>query len=177
MSINLITIETRPGFCWLPVYTKARCEKVVDEYCTRHGIPCYLPLLHEAKRYQRRTVKTLIPMFKGYVFVQLGDETREEFLRCHKIVQILRVTELQESVLVEELCSVQQMEHVQDEAELTVLPELKQGVAVVVRDGPLQGMRGIVERRKNRVKVYVNIEILGQSAVTEMDVGELDVEP
>lgn len=164
------------GAFWYPVYTKPRCEKVVEEYCQVHSIPCYLPLLRRAKRYQRRTVETFLPMFRGYVFAQLDDALRSVFLQSHKVVHILPITESQEELLISELLDIQQLVCLQAITDLVVLPELMPGSPVVVSGGPLKGMHGVVERRKSRTRITVNVEMLGQSVTAELDVGELELD-
>jgi transcription antitermination factor NusG len=158
----------------MPAYTKPRCEKVVTEYCSRHGIPCYLPLLRKAKRYQRRTVESLLPMVRSYVFVQLSAMSKPLLLQSHKIIQLYPVDRLQEEQLVLELCGIRQMEAMQAEADLIVLPELSPGQPVKVNSGPLAGLTGIVERRRNRTRVTINVELLGQAVAAEVDVGEIE---
>jgi transcription antitermination factor NusG len=169
-----ITIESQPGASWVPAYCRPRTEKVVADYCQRHGIPCYLPLLLRRKRYQRRTVETLLPMFPSYVFVQIGPETRSVFLECHKIVQVVDVDGGQERALITELNELRRLESAKYEVELEVMPELQPGTPVAVTDGPLRGTTGIIETRKGKTRVIVNIELLGSSVVAEMDLGELE---
>jgi transcription antitermination factor NusG len=169
-----IDISTQPGLSWHPAYCRARTEKVVAEYCERHGIPCYLPLLRRRKRYQRRTVETHLPMFPGYVFVQLGPDNRTKFLECHRIVHIVDVNPSQEAILISELTALQHLEEAQAEVDLEVMPDIKPGTEVTVTDGPLAGTTGIVERRKGKTRVTVNIELLGRAVVAEMDLGELE---
>lgn len=171
-----VEIRQVADLVWVPVYTKPRCEKVVEEYCQRYAIPCYLPLLRRAKRYQRRTVETFLPMFRSYLFAQLGDGSRAQLVQSHKIVHLVEVTPQQEVGLVRELNDILRLEHLQAEMELVVLPELQPGQPVVMTDGPFKGMTGIIERRRSLTRVTVNIELLGQAVTAEMDVGELEPE-
>jgi len=170
----LVTIETQPGRAWAPAYCKPRTEKVVARYCERHGIAYYLPLLRKKKRYQRRTVESFVPMFPGYIFAQLDADNRTEFLECHRIVHIVDVYDARERSLVAELNQLQHLEEAQCNVDLVVMPEVKVGTAVTVTEGPLAGTTGIVERRKGRTRVTVNVELLGSSVMAEMDLGELE---
>ena len=174
---NGVVIAAVPDMRWVPVYTKPRCEKVVDEYCQRHGIPSYLPLLRRAKRYQRRTVEVWLPMFRSYIFVQIDSATSSLLLQSHKVVHCIQVTEDMEQLLVRELVDIRRLELAQRETHLVVLPELQPGQAVLIVDGPFKGMTGIVERRRNQTRVTVNVELLGQAVLAEMDVGEITIEP
>lgn len=169
-------IVSTPGSLWHPVYTKPRCEKVLRDYCQRHDILCYLPLVKRAQRYQRRTVKTYLPMFRSYVFVQLEHSMRTMLLESHKVLYIVPVTSEQENQLVRELRDIQTMVAAQEEAELIVLPELVAGTSVLITEGPLKGMTGIVLSRRNKTRVVVNVELLGQAVCADMDVGEIEPE-
>ena len=68
------------------------------------------------------------------------------------------------------------MEQLAQTEEIEVMPEIVPGEAVRITGGPMHGVTGIVERRVGRVRVTVNVEILGQSVAVEMDLGELETE-
>jgi transcriptional antiterminator RfaH len=174
--LSLVVIQQMADAVWVPVYTKPRCEKVVADYCQRHGIPCYLPLMRRAKRYQRRTVETFLPMFSSYLFAQLGGDSRAQIVESHKIVRLVDVTPGQEQDLVRELNDLLRLEQLQTTTALVVLPELQPGQPVVVTEGPFKGMTAIVTRRRGLTRVAVNIELLGQAVTAEMDVGEIEIE-
>ncbi len=168
-------IRQKPGFSWTAVYTRPRCEKVVADHCARCRVACYLPLRRRAKRYQRRTVETFLPMFPGYVFVQLDSASRVALLRSHKVVTVLPVDSVQEARLVAELGEIQRLEQAELECELEVGPDLVVGKPVVITAGPLRGLTGIVERRHTRCRVSINVEMLGQSVSAELDVGDVEI--
>lgn len=169
----MVVIEPNPPFLWTPVHVRARCEKLVAQYCRGIELNHYLPLRRRLARYQRRTVETLIPMFPGYIFVQLVPTQTEALVRCNKIAAILQMTPVLEQQLVPELASLQVLEAANLTDELIVSPELVAGTPVEVVEGPLKGMVGIVEKRQRATRVSVNIEMLGQSVSVELDIGEV----
>ncbi|OGV82145.1 MAG: hypothetical protein A3K18_08415 [Lentisphaerae bacterium RIFOXYA12_64_32] len=169
----MLEIRKLPGVCWTAAYTKPRCEKVVSEYCVRHDMLCYLPLRRRAQRYQRRTVETFLPLFPGYVFVQVPDTSKAVLLQSHKVVSVLPIDGVQQENLIRELNELQHLEQLQLTEELVVQPELVPGRPVLIVAGPLRGLTGIVERRRQKARVSINVEILGQSVSTELDLGEV----
>lgn len=171
-----VTIVSEPERYWTAVHTKPRCEKVVLQHCWTHQIPVYLPLRRRAKRYQRRNVVTYLPMFPGYIFVQLDSERKSLLLRSNRVVHILSVDEPAEEQLVRELNALRELELTGEETEVMVQPEIVEGRPVRVTSGPMKGVTGIVSRRRDKIRVTVNIELLGQSASAEVDVGDLEVE-
>ncbi|OPZ24865.1 MAG: hypothetical protein BWZ02_02718 [Lentisphaerae bacterium ADurb.BinA184] len=172
-----IEIVQRDGLRWTAAHVKPRAEKVTARYCAQHDVACYLPLRRRAQRYQRRTVETFLPMFPGYLFVQLDEERKSVLLCSHKVVSVLAVTAGGEATLVQELRAVQCLEQAACHGQLTVQPEIVPGRLVRVVSGPFKGMMGVVEKRNKQTRVSVNVDILGQSVSVDLDVEELDVEP
>ena len=169
-------IRSIAGLSWTAARTRARCEKVVNEYCKRFGISSYLPLRRRAKRYQRRTVETFLPMFPGYVFVQINATNTPTLLQSHKVVTTLSIDSACEATLVAELREIQRLEQAELESDLIVHPGLAVGNSVLIVSGPLAGMHGVVERRQQMMRVTLNVEMLGQSVSVGLDVGEVDTQ-
>jgi len=173
---SVMTIESIPGSHWTPVRTKPRQEKKFVEYCSSNGIKFYLPLRRNVKRYQRRTVEFFIPMFSGYVFCSLDQPLYQTVLLSNRIVYRLQMNDKSEAELIRELCDIQVFEKLAVELEVVVRPELVSGSRIAVKSGPLKGMKGVVEKRKGKTMITVNIEMLGQSVSTETDVEDIILE-
>lgn len=171
-----MNFEHKPDFLWMPVRTKPRREKKVLEYCNAHEIPCYLPLNKRIHRYERRTVEFFIPMFSGYVFCSLNEEYYQKLLRSNAVLFRINISDKQEAGLLDELRSVKAFEEISMSSDIIVKPELAEGASVTVAEGPMKGMSGIIERRKGKTVISVNIEILGQSVSAEFDAGDLEPE-
>jgi len=163
------------GSRWTAVHTRPRCEKTLAAYCCRHGIACYLPLRRRAKRYQRRTVETFLPMFPGYLFACVNAALATVLLQSNRVASILPVDDARETRLIAELGEIQALEAAELEAELMVQPELVAGRPVCITAGPLRGVTGIVQRRRQKLRVTVNVEMLGQSVAVELDLGEIQL--
>jgi len=162
---------------WTAIHTRPRCEKKVAEFAAGRGIINYLPLVKRRKRYQRRNVETFVPMFTGYVFARLAEDEREYLYQFQKVAYILPVrSAAEEEELVAQLCNVRTIELADLEKDVIVNPELVPGKQVVIAEGPLKGCRGVVERRGNRARVTVNLELLGSSVSTELNLEEINIE-
>ena len=167
---------SRTDRLWTAVLARPRCEKVTARHCERFGLPHYLPLRREVRRYQRRNVEFQLPMFHGYLFVQLAGTAERELLNaCHRVVRVLPVDALLEVRLLEELRSLRVLELLSRITPVTVAPELAPGREVRIVSGPLHGVRGVVERRLKSTRVTVNLEMLGQSVSVEADVGDFEM--
>ncbi|OGV39022.1 MAG: hypothetical protein A2X48_17825 [Lentisphaerae bacterium GWF2_49_21] len=173
---NGLIIENIPGFLWTPVRTKPRQEKKFVEYCSSNSMKYYLPLRKNVKRYQRRTVEFYIPMFSGYVFCLLNHELYQKVLLSNRIVYRLQMNEKSERDLIKELLGIQMFEKLALESEIIVRPELVTGSRISVKSGPLRGMSGIVEKRKAKTMITINVEMLGQSVSTEIDIEDVQLD-
>ncbi len=165
-----------PGKKWTAVRTRPRCEKVVKEHCNRYGIPNYLPLRRRVQRYQRRRVETFLPLFPGYLFAQLDDDSTQLILRSHKIVWIASITDREEDTLLNELEDIQQLEQIAREIPIAVRPQLVPGKAVHVTRGPMKGTTGVIENVHGKTRVNINVELLGQAASVDLDADEVEVD-
>ena len=171
---NGMDMSNSPGFLWTPVRTKPRQEKKFIEFCEAHGIAFYLPLRRTIKRYQRRTVEFYIPMFTGYVFCSINQELYQKAVLSNRIVYRLQMNEKSEEELLGDLRDIQMIEKLACESDIIVRPELASGKKIIVKSGPLKGMRGVVEKRKGKTMITINVEILGQSVSAETDVEDIE---
>lgn len=169
-------IEHIQGYLWTPVRTRPRREKKLAEYCAANKITHYLPLRRSVRRYNRRTVEFLVPMFSGYIFCCLNPAGNQKIILSNAFAYKIQMHEKTEEILIEELKSICVMENVFQKIDIIIRPELVSGSKIIVRNGPLKGMSGVVERRKGKTTISINIEILGQSASTEVDVEDLDMD-
>ena len=161
---------------WTPVRTKPRHEKKLAEYCKTHSVPFYLPLKKSVRRYKRQTVEFRIPMFPGYIFCALSEESYRTLLVSGAIVYRITMNEQREEVLIKELDNLQDFERLVEAKDVVVRPEIVAGVSVVVKNGPLHGLEGVVVRRGDSTVLTVNVELLGQSVSTVIDIEDIELD-
>ncbi|MEI8248035.1 MAG: transcription termination/antitermination NusG family protein [Lentisphaerota bacterium] len=166
--------EHCPELCWMPVRTKPRQEKKLKEYCAAHGVECYLPLLRKLHHYGKRTVEFMLPMFPGYVFCLLSEDIYRTITISNAVLYRINIDEKGEVCLLKELASIRAFEELVLNEDIVVKPELVAGTPVEISTGPFKGITGIIEYRKNKTLITVNVEILGQSASVEVDADSLE---
>src|SRR5690242_16541860 len=92
MAINIGTeIDPRSVFAsaapgnrlapWLALYTNPRHEKRVKGQLQERGIHCFLPLYHSVHQWKDRRKQVDVPLFPGYVFVNLDSHDRLRVLQ------------------------------------------------------------------------------------------------
>lgn len=167
-------IEHNDGWLWMPVRTKPRQEKKLAEYCKAQKITYYLPLYRKMHRYKKRNVEFKIPMFPSYIFIQLNEQTYSTITKSNAVLFKIDLDEVDEAQLISELLNIRQLEILAIESKLTIKPDLDPGTPIIINSGPFKGIEGIVSFRTNRCRITVNIEMLGQSVSTEVDINNVD---
>lgn len=172
-----IDIYKIPEWRWTPVRTKPRQEKKLAEYCKSHSVKFYLPLKKSVRRYQRRTVEFHVPMFPGYIFCALNEDSYRTLLVSGAIVYRITIKDdVIEQRLINDLNILQEFERITQQEDVIIRPEIVQGIKIKVKSGPLGGVSGIVEKRDKTTLLTVNVDILGQSVSAAIDIEDVELE-
>jgi len=163
-------IDSYEGWWWL-VHTKPRNEKALSVDLGKLGIRHFLPLARVRRRYSGRTIELQLPLFPSYLFICGDEEARYITLCTHRAAQVINVVD-QEQIR-GELHHVYRLTVSTEPVDL--YPALKRGRRCRVVGGPLVGLEGVVLRRRDVCRVYVGVEVLGQSAEVEIDPSLLEV--
>ncbi|MEA2013170.1 MAG: transcription termination/antitermination NusG family protein [Verrucomicrobiota bacterium] len=166
----------KEGSLWCAAKTKPRCEKKIAQYCDKHQLCHYLPLRKKIKRYKSKTTATFLPLFPGYLFIQISPETKTLAMHSHKIVYFISPDQEAELQLIDELNAIQKLQNAQDAGEMVLRPEIKEGNTVILSTGPFAGLSGIVTRRDNKQKITINIELIGQSVTMQTDIADVELD-
>ena len=165
--------------CWLVAHTKSRNEKALANDLVRKGINYFLPMSWNVRRQSGRTIRSLLPLFGGYLFFCGGENERLELLRTNRVANLIEVKD--QLKFVGELLQIEQA--LVGGASLRPHRYIKKGQLCRVIAGPLANMEGVVERQLNIIqpsvagrskkgnitRVVLNIEILGQAVSAEID--------
>jgi transcription antitermination factor NusG len=169
-------IEKIPDKIWMVVKTKARCEKKFAKYCQNFDVLHYLPLRRSVKRYKNRKVEFRIPMFYGYVFAQINPDDKLLLQQPRYSSQIITPDRRAEENLIKELNDIKILIDATEEGNLEVFPEIQVGKAICIKSGVLAGLNGIVIRRNNKMRITVNVEMVGSSVSVDLDIGEVEID-
>jgi transcription antitermination factor NusG len=158
---------------WWAVYTRHQHEKTVAEMLTAKGFEVFLPL-HETTRHWKDRQKVLsLPLFPCYVFVRGVACRRLQLVTTPGIHMILSRGDQIEVVPEPEIEAIRRA--VQSCCRVDPHPFLAIGERVRVTRGSLEGIEGILVRKKNLVRLVLSVEMLARSVGVE--VSALDVEP
>lgn len=166
-----LAIGQLDGLWWL-LHTRARNEKALAWDLNDRGIDYFLPLVRSSRRYGRRRVDVVLPLFSGYVFVSCtSSDDRYRVLATNRVASMIEVED--QTRLKAELERVRRA--VSSPHKVSLYPGIKQGRRCRVTDGTLKGLEGVVVRRTGTGRVFLDVTMLGQSAVVEIDVTVLEL--
>jgi transcription antitermination factor NusG len=152
---------------WYAAYTCANHEKRVAQQLQQRSMEYFLPLYASARCWKDRRVRLQLPLFPGYIFVRLALRDRLRVLGIPSVVRLVGfdghpvpVTERDIETIRTRLSGISHVEP---------YPYLQTGRRVCVLSGPLEGLTGIVVRRKNRTRLVISLGLIMRSVAVEMD--------
>jgi len=161
-----------PKANWYALYTCARHEKRVAEQITRRDVSCFLPLYHSVRRWKDRRKELDLALFPGYVFVRMSLLNKLKVLEVPGVVRFVSF-DGRPAVLPEEEIETLRS-RLGGNAKMEPHPYLRSGRKVRVHSGPLQGLEGVIVRRKDRCRLIFSIDLIQRSLAIEVD--EADIE-
>lgn len=156
---------------WLVAHTRPRCEKKVAEFCQREGLEPTLPLYRSVKTYRGKRLVFLKPLFPGYVFFRADPARRLKVQQHQHVAAILEPPDPREfSGQLEAI-----LHALDSEVEVRLAPEVKAGVQVRIKSGPLRGVEGFVAERQGMTEVLLRLDFIGQAAAVKVAADELEI--
>ena len=166
--------DMSPGFfepLWYAVYTNANHEKRVAQQLGQRAIEHLLPLYDSVRRWKDRRVHLQMPLFPGYVFVRFALRDRLQVLQIPSVAHLVSFGGHPAPLPEEDIRVIQNC--VNHGCQVEPHPYLQAGRRARVRSGPLQGMEGIILRRKNRTRFVLSFDLIMRSVAVEIDETEL----
>jgi transcription antitermination factor NusG len=157
---------------WYAVQTCANHEKRVLQQLGQRTFESYLPLYVSVRRWKDRRICLELPLFPGYVFVRLALRDRMRILQTPSVVRLVGFGGQPAALPDLEMEALRQ--RLTREMRLQPHPYLKIGHRVRVRSGPLQGLEGILVRKKSGSRFVMSLDLIMRSVAAEIDVAELE---
>ncbi len=153
---------------WFAVHTRSRHEKQVAHLLAEKRLESFLPLRREVHRWKDRYKPVELPLFAGYVFVQLtqSDEDRLQVLKTFGVVRIVGFGRRDTPVPDEQIEMLRRL--TASDATLHRHRYLRVGQRVRVISGTLAGMEGVLVRVKKADRLVVSIPAIRQAIAVEL---------
>ena len=157
---------------WYAAQTCANHEKRVQEQLRQRAVDAYLPVYASIRRWKDRRVTLELPLFPGYVFVRLALRDRLPVLQTPSVVRLVGFGGQPVALPDQEIEALRQ--GLAKELRVEPHPYLKIGQRVRVRTGPLQGLEGLLVRKKNISRFVISLDLIMRSVAVEIDIAELE---
>lgn len=158
---------------WVAVWTSSRHEKLVHDQLSNRGVEVFLPLVETPSRRKDRRKTIDLPVFPGYLFARLVRSEAHTVKSTRGIVRILGPTPDEYSVVPDgQIQAVRTM--VESCLTIDPFPYLKEGTMVRVKNGPLEGLEGILLEKRKRLRIVVSVDLLGESISSEISAEQVE---
>ena len=152
---------------WYALTVKSKYEQTVAKALAYKRLEPFLPCWKEKRRWSDRVKLIELPLFTGYVFCRFPLSERLAVLTTPGVRSIVSLGKQPEAVSDDELDAIRTM--VSSGFPVQPWPFLRQGQTVVIRRGPLQGLRGRLAQSPETWQVVVNVELLRRSVAVTLD--------
>src|SRR5579859_5204620 len=157
--------EANPG--WYAIYTRHQHEKVIASLLSEKGFEVFLPVQTVARRWKDRTKQLSLPLFPCYVFIRGGLERRFTIVTTPGFHSFVGFGDQPVTIPQEEIEAIRQA--FASGSRIEPYPFLRFGDKVRIRSGPLEGIEGILVRKKRLVRLVLSVDLLEKSVAVEVD--------
>ena len=156
---------------WFVVHTRPRCEKKVLQYCAQKNLDAKLPCYQSVHKYRGKTAVFGKPLFPGYVFLQIRSENRAVILQSDHIANLLEISD--QDLFVRQFNAV--MRALEANLEIQLAPTIGEGMRVKIKNGPLRGIEGWVEKRCGMTTVLLRLDFISLAAAVKLEASDLEL--
>lgn len=151
---------------WFAIRVRPRLEKLVSDALRSKDYTEFLPVFRVRRRWSDRFVTAELPLFPGYIFCRFNPERRLPILTTPGVMHVVGLGRVPLPLDEDEVAAVRAI--VDSGLAAQPWPFLKSGDRVMLAEGPLRGVEGIlVSADANRL--VVNVTLLQRSVAVQID--------
>jgi transcription antitermination factor NusG len=152
---------------WYAIRTRSNHEKITAMGLRGKGYEPYVPTYQVHRRRFERVIKSDHPLFPGYVFCCFDVKNRLPILITTGVVSIVGFGGEPAVIPDHEIESVRAALRSGRPSE--PCPYLREGQRVRVTHGSLDGVEGILLKKKNQLRMVISVAMLQRSISVEID--------
>lgn len=149
---------------WFVIWAESRAEKKVAQRIAAMGLEPWLPIVKEHHRWSDRWREVECPLFPGYLFAKATNADWPKILRTPGVLTVVKesgkpalladsfVTSLRDAIGREGAVPEPVTERI----------EYAAGDEVIVQEGVLSGVRGVVRERRNGRQLVIWVAEIGR---------------
>jgi transcription antitermination factor NusG len=158
---------------WYAVHTRSRHEDRVYTLLLQKSFEPFLPKIEAWSQRKDRRKRVMLPMFPGYIFVELpviSNEVKVDVLKTFGVVRILGKPYGSEAIPVpdETIDAIRRIADSRIEVKQMQYPRIGERARIV--DGPFKGIEGlVVETDYNKEMFVITIDLLQRSVAVKLE--------
>jgi transcription antitermination factor NusG len=156
---------------WFALWTRSRHEQVVREQLENKHIEAFLPTVTKWSRWKDRKKKIDWPLFPGYCFARFNARERLPVLKCSGVVNIISFEGEPAPIPEQEILGIRQL--VESDLAYDPCPMIREGMMVEVVHGPLKGVIGRLQRKSEKARLVLSVDLIGQAVSVEVDAADV----
>lgn len=167
-----LTLPSDQDVFWFALWTRSRHEQVVREQLAQKRIEVFLPTVTRWSRWKDRKKKIDWPLFPGYCFARFNPRERLPVLKCAGVVNIISSEGGEPAPIPEtEIEGIRQL--VESDLAFDPCPMIHEGMMVEVVHGPLRGVVGRLLRKRDKARLVLSVDLIGQAVSVEVDAADV----
>ena len=156
---------------WIAIYTKSRHEKVVIQELENKNIEAYCPIFKERRQWSDRKRWVEFPLFRSYVFAKIELKNSIYILQAMGVHHIIKFQGNISIIPNEIIQNIKNM--IGGGFRVEQVEYFVKGDEVIVVEGALKGMEGIVVKIKNENKLVLKVAAIQQAIAVQIHSGYL----
>jgi transcription antitermination factor NusG len=168
-----LAIKQKKDKVWKAIYVTSRSEKKVLDKLYEKGIEAYTPIKKTMRQWSDRKKMVEIPILNGYVFVKINNQERDKVFFVNGVVQYVRFNGEDAIIREEEINSLKNIVALGYDIEINANKAFPSGSKIVIMQGPLKGIEGIVSEIENEDWLFVNLDSIQYNLKVKLPAGIL----
>ena len=157
---------------WYAVYTRHQHERQVARLIEGKEITAFLPAYPVHRQWADRRMVIEKPLFPCYVFVRTDEGRMLPVVQTPGVIHVVSSAGKPVPVPDEEIDAIQRA--VMGRLRLEPCPFINAGDRVRITHGALEGIEGILLRKKSGYRVVLSIEMLSKSVAVEIPACDIE---
>jgi transcriptional antiterminator NusG len=150
---------------WVALQVRPKAEKIAAQHLGLRGFEYFLPTWRPSYGSDKASVE--MPLFPGYVFCRFDMSATARMVATPGVSRIVSFDGEPAYIDEREIAAIRQT--IASGQYVLPLTDFVPGTNVVIVDGPLRGVRGVVLRLHEKRFLVVSLSLLGRSVAVEMN--------
>jgi transcription antitermination factor NusG len=151
---------------WCALYVRYKQEFSSARLLAEKGYEVFAPFYSVRRRWSDRWKNIHLPLFAGYVFCRLKGAGAAPLLLTPGVIRIIGTSKVPSIIPEHEIAAIQSA--IKSGYNIQPCDYVEVGSRVRIVGGPLDGVEGLVESRRNQHRLVLSVERIRGSVVVEL---------